>query len=759
MPLKTPAPTRSRSFFFYLLIAMVLLTVIVVGMFTLNNFFNTRNLIDNNLEQTKEQTEQNIIATIRLVDQSFTLFDNSLNGEMHQGLDRVMMDYELAGNNPANMDLNALRHELGDQFDIYIINESGVIEYSTYQPELGVDFKRVPYFYEYLTGIRKSNGFFPDRIVKEKGGVGALRKYAYMPTPDHRYILELGLNASAFSEERAASDYQGIINTLAGNNPSIESVRIFDITGHLTENSSYVPDDSTKAALARVIDNRSGTVTRDPATGKSVTYLFIDLKNQQYGSDLSRIVEITYNGTLLDSFLYSELAHILVIALFGLVVGCGSAYILSRTLAEPIAGIVADADRIAKGDLERRISSTEITEFQVLEKSINHMVSSLEDALDKIRESEAALRESERKYRELYHTARIALFEINLTSNTLVSGNQRLCEMFGVTSLDEVIGSSIFADYADLRDLEDALALLHCDGYLNGYELKFRNPGTGRVFWGEVSARIKNGGNVVEGSIVDITSRKEAEEELRKLYHELETRIADRTAELKSTQEAYRRANAMLNLLNSVTRHDVLNQLTVVKGYLSLLQMEVTPGDTQLHEIIRRAEQAAGNIEHQIIFTKTYQDIGMYAPTWQNVEGLVNKAKTGLLPESISLTISLDGLEIYADPLLEKTFYTLLENTIRHGMHVTAIRFSYYITSDETLHLIYEDNGVGISFEDKGQIFERGFGKHTGFGLFLAREILSITGLIIRETGEPGKGVRFEISVQKDGYRFIRNHP
>lgn len=88
-------------------------------------------------------------------------------------------------------------------------------------------------------------------------------------------------------------------------------------------------------------------------------------------------------------------------------------------------------------------------------------------------------------------------------------------------------------------------------------------------------------------------------------------------------------------------------------------------------------------------------------------------------------------------------------------MHVTNIRFFYQITDDDTLNLIYEDNGVGISFDDKGHIFERSYGKHTGFGLFLAKEILSITGLVITETGEPGKGARFVISVQKEGYRFI----
>jgi hypothetical protein len=194
MSTNTPKRPRSRSFFVYLLIAMVLVTVIVVGLMSLNNFFTVQNLIDENAEHIRSQTEQNIITTIRLVDASFTLFDNSLNTEMHQGLDLVMQEYVRAGNDPANMDLAAVRNELGDQFDIYIINESGVIVYTTYGPELGTDFKKIPYFYEYLTRIRNSEGFFPDRIVKENTGTGALRKYAYMPTPDHRYVLEIGLS-------------------------------------------------------------------------------------------------------------------------------------------------------------------------------------------------------------------------------------------------------------------------------------------------------------------------------------------------------------------------------------------------------------------------------------------------------------------------------------------------------------------------------------------------------------------------------------
>jgi signal transduction histidine kinase len=68
--------------------------------------------------------------------------------------------------------------------------------------------------------------------------------------------------------------------------------------------------------------------------------------------------------------------------------------------------------------------------------------------------------------------------------------------------------------------------------------------------------------------------------------------------------------------------------------------------------------------------------------------------------------------------------------------------------------IVVEDNGVGIPVDDKEKIFEKGFGKNTGYGLFLVREILAITGLTIRETGFSGTGARFEIRVPEEGYRF-----
>jgi signal transduction histidine kinase len=70
---------------------------------------------------------------------------------------------------------------------------------------------------------------------------------------------------------------------------------------------------------------------------------------------------------------------------------------------------------------------------------------------------------------------------------------------------------------------------------------------------------------------------------------------------------------------------------------------------------------------------------------------------------------------------------------------------------------MWEDDGTGIPDEEKERIFERGYGKNTGLGLFLAREVLGITGIGIREDGVPGKGARFVITVPEGAYRFKEN--
>ena len=102
--------------------------------------------------------------------------------------------------------------------------------------------------------------------------------------------------------------------------------------------------------------------------------------------------------------------------------------------------------------------------------------------------------------------------------------------------------------------------------------------------------------------------------------------------------------------------------------------------------------------------------------------------------------------------MIQKVFENLMENTLRHAEEAGRVEIRCE-ERDGQLAIIWEDDGPGIPDSEKERIFERGVGKHTGLGLFLSREILAITGISIQETGEYGKGARFEMLVPEEGWR------
>jgi PAS domain S-box-containing protein len=228
------------------------------------------------------------------------------------------------------------------------------------------------------------------------------------------------------------------------------------------------------------------------------------------------------------------------------------------------------------------------------------------------------------------------------------------------------------------------------------------------------------------------------------------TGISRDITEQKRASDALKQANKRLNLLNGVTRHDILNQLTILLGYLRLDCDEET--DPARKRITEREIAAAEMIQHLIEFTRDYQDIGLSSPRWQGVRETAARAVTSLDTARVQVANDLDGTEIFADPLLEKVFYNLVDNALRYGSTTGTIRFRSE-RADHRVVIVCEDDGPGIAGEEKERIFSRGYGKNTGYGLFLIREILAITGLCIHECGVPGKGARFEITVPPGMYR------
>lgn len=225
--------------------------------------------------------------------------------------------------------------------------------------------------------------------------------------------------------------------------------------------------------------------------------------------------------------------------------------------------------------------------------------------------------------------------------------------------------------------------------------------------------------------------------------------------ERKQTEDALRMANTKLNLLSGITRHDILNQLAALMGYLELSEdYEVDP---TLQTYLDRMKTVSRVIQKQIEFTRVYQDIGSVDPTWQNIHAIIGRMVQSLDLGTIRVEEENTDVEILADPLLEKVFYNLFDNAIKYGEKITMIHCSG-LRREDGITLVVEDDGVGVSSGDKKRLFQKGFGKHTGLGLFLSREILAITGISITENGEPGKGARFEITVPGGSFRSKGEH-
>jgi PAS domain S-box-containing protein len=359
--------------------------------------------------------------------------------------------------------------------------------------------------------------------------------------------------------------------------------------------------------------------------------------------------------------------------------------------------------------------------------------------------SEATIRESESRYRTVFESTGTAMLTIE-EDTTIGFANKEFFKLTGYSQEDIDKGRS-WTEFIFKEDLEKMIEQHRLrrqkpEETLKQYEFRLITK-SGDVRNIMATIEMLPGTKRSVGSLIDITESKETEAVMEQYASDV-TRYAD----------TIRQTNDKLNLLNMITRHDILNQLTVILGYLEMMQMTYT--DPRLQDFISKEIQAAENIKTQIMFTKDYQDIGVQSPQWFDINKVILADAATLPLSQVRLLVHVDNLELYADPLLEKVFYTLLENALRHGKTITSIEFSYRVLA-EGLMVIYKDNGEGIPAEYKEAIFERKFFKHTGFGLFLSRTILGITGMTIRETGEPGKGARFEIMVPMGAYRFTNS--
>ncbi|MDO9324771.1 MAG: cache domain-containing protein [Methanoregula sp.] len=443
---------------------------------------------------------------------------------------------------------------------------------------------------------------------------------------------------------------------------------------------------------------------------------------------------------------------------------------ISRWVTRPIVDLNTAAKTLADGTWDHAAPVDRIDEVGELATSFNTMagqiqknLSALEIQVDELRKAEESLKRSHDRFRTVMNSLDALVYVADMQTYELLFVNEYGRKIWGDIA-GKTCWKTIQTGQSGPCPFCTNSKLVDSSGNPNGVRVwEFQNTITNRWYECRDSAISWVDGRIVRLEIaMDITERKRAEDviirkskELNAAYEQLtatEEELRHNYDELQRSQQALTLARKKLSLLNSVTFQDIQNALFSVYGYFELEKM--IPKDEKLQQYMDKQIGIIQKIAESLKFANNYQGLGLKAPIWQNVQQsfILGISHTDI--SKLSRSLNVDGLEIFADPLLENAFFTFAENTIRHGKTATEIALSYHET-DDGLVLIFEDNGKGIPNNMKEKIFEKKDVGTKGMGLFLASEILSITGIIITETGEPGKGARFEMIVPKGAYRFI----
>jgi len=409
--------------------------------------------------------------------------------------------------------------------------------------------------------------------------------------------------------------------------------------------------------------------------------------------------------------------------------------ILNDTLLEE-AGMVLDS-LIPK---EKEIRTTDnrwflvrILPYRTLNNVIDGVVLSFVDINIRKKAEEEAVRS--REYAEsIVDTIREPLLVLN-KDLTLISANHSYYQMFQ-TSPGETEGRNLIEIGSSQWNIPHLITLLHTilpeKSSFEDVHLSVDIPGIGE------KQLLLNARGILD----------------QEGAHNLILLAIEDVSELNRTKEAFHEANNKLILLSSLTRHDIINQISIILTTLDLVKQESDPD--KIKKWLQTSIETCKRMEATIGFTKEYESFGIISSGWQQVSPLIESTISEIDLNGVIIENQIPkNLEIYAEPIFRKVFTTLMENAIRHGKNLNRIHF-FTQEKEGRYSIICEDDGGGIPEDQKNFIFNHGYGKHTGIGLFLVREILSITGLSIHECGVEGTGAKFEIIIPSNKFRVTK---
>lgn len=384
--------SEKLSFLQLLLIICILIVIPISAGLAYDSYRSVTEEYHSNFNILKNNTEQSIIETLIVVNNGLAVYDESLDYMMKKGFEPFLNAYDESGGDPSQIDLGSVKKELGDDYNLYIIDETNMIVFTTDAADLGLNFSKYNEFSEYLNHIREGDSYSGDRVVKGIKDTETIRKYAYYPTPDHKYVLELSYDIGEDSPRKLLK-YSRTIEELKGMNPYLTSVKLFDIFGDTIGDPEEPDKELRKFIINEIIGGKASVTLKDPVNGTFTDYRPVDLSEEDESLDTSLALAFTYDEKLLEknimSAWYSDLLNIAGLSVLLIIILSLFCIAISR----PVKNLVDDVDAIATGDLDHQIRfGMGGREFAHLEASISNMVERLKRTISRVRESEELIK-------------------------------------------------------------------------------------------------------------------------------------------------------------------------------------------------------------------------------------------------------------------------------------------------------------------------------------------------------------------------------
>ncbi|REB04775.1 methyl-accepting chemotaxis protein [Sporosarcina sp. BI001-red] len=386
-----------RNLILTLVISISVLVIAIVWI----NYIRTQENLEVEKEQTEKLIEENLLSVIESSDVSYSIIEQSLEGKMEAFTKILQEEYE-KNPNVESWDLEAFKKRF-DGFDIFLINDQFVVKYATREADMGLDLKE--FGLKDLLQQRMDAGVFVTDRLEISGATKETNKFSYTPTPDKKYMIQIGATADQFSELIQSMDLENVTTDLKEKHKYVKDIGIYtiDIDG-VPSYSMNKKDDKGEAALLpdslmskgkkAIQENKVGIVKDSKGESGTVYKLIpqIDLdSNEDNTYRQSRLLVLSYDGNYYNKRLQANNITSIVMVIGSIIVSVLLSIVIGRRVSRPIHEFSQVIDQTAKLNFTKNEHVdnllTRKDDFGVLAEQYEEMLVSVRGAFEKVIDS------------------------------------------------------------------------------------------------------------------------------------------------------------------------------------------------------------------------------------------------------------------------------------------------------------------------------------------------------------------------------------